>query len=204
MRIFDSFRTVLRDNWKTYLVSNLVVYGTLLMAMIVAVYVPGLHEAGLRNTESFLESPGSLLVVEAYASGGIVRPALLTLVSNLLFAALATTTLPSLVFPFFGVAATIGRAVFIGIPYAPTSFDELITLVVASPVLLIEFQAYVLAMLGTIILWRTTLGYRRCNLSSAWDGYLAGIKDNIRLYPVIIILLLGIALIEAITALFLH
>lgn len=195
---------MLRDNWSTYLVSNLVVYGTLVMTMIVTVYIPGLKDVGLRSTEAFLESPGSLVVVEAYASGSIVRAALLTLLGNLLFAALATTTLPSLVIPFFGVVATIGRAVFIGMPYAPTSREELIAVVVASPVLLIEFQAYVLAMLGSIILWRSTFGYRQRNVSSAWHGYLAGTKDNIRLYPVIILVLLGIASIEAVTALFLH
>lgn len=86
---------------------------------------------------------------------------------NLLFAALATTTLASLIIPFFGVVATIGRAAFIGMPYAPTSSDELVAVIVASPVLLIEFQAYVLAMLGSINLWRSTFGYRRRNVSSA-------------------------------------
>ncbi|UQN31484.1 hypothetical protein [Brachybacterium kimchii] len=204
MRIFDSFRTVLRANWYPYLVSNLVVYGTLLMAMIASVYIPGLHEIGHRNTEAFLSSPGSSLVVDAYSSGSIVGPALLTLLSNLLFAALGTTTLPTLIVPFFGVVATIARAIFIGMPYAPTTLEELITVITVSPVLLIEFQAYVLAMLGSIILWRSTFGYRRRNLSSAWEGYLAGVKDNLRLYPMIIILLLVIALVEAVTALFLH
>ncbi|GAA1490482.1 hypothetical protein [Brachybacterium sacelli] len=204
MRILENLRTVLRDNWYTYLVSNLVVYGTLVMTMIATVYIPGLHGVGLRNTEAFLGSPGSLWVVEAYASGSIVRAALMTLLGNLLFAALATTTLPSLIIPFFGVVATIGRAVFIGMPFAPTSLEGFIALIVTSPVLLLEFQAYVLAMLGSIILWRSALGYRRRNLSSAWEGYLAGIKDNIRLYPAIIIVLLGIAFVEAVTALFLH
>ncbi len=204
MRIFDSFRTILRVNWYPYLVSNIVVYGTLLMAMIVSVYIPGLHDIGHRNTEAFLSSPGSSWVAEAYSSGSIVKPALLTLLGNLLFGALGTTTLPTLIIPFFGVVATIARSVFIGMPYAPTSLEELITVITVSPVLLIEFQAYVLAMLGSIILWRSTFGYRRRKLSSAWEGYLAGVKDNLRLYPMIVILLLVIALVEAVTALFLH
>jgi hypothetical protein len=204
MNILKNFRTVLRDNWKAYLVSNLVVYGTLLMTMIVTLYIPGLHEAGLRNTEAFLGSSGSSFVVDAYASGSILAATGVTLLGNLMFAALGTTTLPSLIIPFFGVVATIGRAVFIGMPFAPTSFEELIAVIIASPVLLIEFQAYVLAMLGSIILWRSTFGYRRRHLASAWDGYLAGVKDNVRLYPVIIAVLLGIALVEAGTALILH
>ncbi|MFI9485380.1 hypothetical protein ACIG47_03235 [Promicromonospora sp. NPDC052451] len=200
MRLFDNFRTVLRDNWNAYLISNLVVYGTLVMAMIATVYLPGLREWGMANTEAFLSSPGSSVIVEAYASGSVVKASLLTFLGNLLFAALATTTLPSLTIPFFGVLATLGRAAFIGMPYAPTTLEELVVVLVASPVLLIEFQAYVLAMLGSVILWRSTFGYRRRNLSSAWDGYLAGIKDNVRLYPAIITLLLGIAVMEALTA----
>lgn len=192
-------RTPRFRTWDDYFIP-----GTLVLTMIVTVYIPGIHEVGVRNIEAFLTSPGSLWVVDAYTNGSIVRAALLTLLGNVLFAALATTTLPSLIIPFFGVAATIGRAVFIGVPFAPTSFEGLITLIFTSPVLLIEFQAYVLAMLGSIILWRSTFGYRRRNLSSPWEGYLAGIMDNLRLYPVIILLLLGIAFIEAITSLFLR
>lgn len=204
MRLVNNFRTVLRDNWKAYLVSNLVVYGTLFMTIIATVFLPGVREWGMRNTEAFLSSPGSTVVVEAYASGSIIGASLLTFISNLLFAGLATTTLPSLIIPFFGVVATIARSIFIGMPFAPTTLDELISVVVASPVLLIEFQAYVLAMLGSFVLWRSTFKYRQQNLPSVWDGYLAGVKDNIHLYPGIIVLLLGIAVIEAITALFLH
>lgn len=90
-------------------------------AMIAAVYIPGLRDAGVRSTEAFLESPGASIAVEAYTDGANWRAAMLTFAGNLLFAALATTTLPSLIIPFFGVAATIARAVFIGLPYAPTS-----------------------------------------------------------------------------------
>ena len=204
MQIIRSVRSILRDHWRTYLISNLIVYGTLVMAMIVAVYVPGLHDAGLRNTEAFLDSPGSRLVVDAYTSGGIVMSALVTLLGNFLFAALGTTTLPSLIIPFFGIVATIGRAVFIGIPYAPTSFEGLVTVIVAAPVLLIEFQAYVLAMLGSSILWRSTFMYQQRNLPSAYDGYLAGVKENLCLYPAIIVALTGAASVEAVIALVLN
>lgn len=204
MRLIRSVRSVRREHRNTYLISNLAVYGVLAMAMIVAVFIPGLHEAGLRSTEAFLDSPGSRLVVDAYAGGGVIMPALTTLLGNFLFAALGTTTLPSLVIPFFGVVATIGRAVFIGFPYAPASFEGLITVIVAAPVMLLEFQAYVLAMLGSVILWRSTLGYRRRSFSSAGEGYLAGVRDTLRLYPLIIVVLLAAGALEAIIALILH
>lgn len=204
MRIFENFRTVLRENWRTYLLLNLVVYGTLVVTMIVTPLIPGMYELGLNNVEAFLEAPGSSIVVDAYASGSIVKATLLTFLANLLFAALLTTTLPSLGIPFFGVVATLGRAVFIGMPFSPTSSEEAMMVIISSPVLLIEFQAYVLAMLGSVILWQSTFGYRRRELPSAWAGYRAGIRDNIRLYPLIVVVLLGIALIEAFTYNFLH
>ena len=40
MRIYENFRTVLRENWRTYLLLNLVVYGTLIATMIVTEYLP--------------------------------------------------------------------------------------------------------------------------------------------------------------------
>jgi hypothetical protein len=199
MRMYENFRTVLRENWRTYLLLNVVVYGTLAATMIVTPLIPGMYEWGLKNIEAFLEAPGASMVVDAYESGDIVTTTLLTFLANLLFAALLTTTLPSLVIPFFGVAATVWRAVYIGMPFAPTSPEEAIGVIATSPVLVIEFQAYVLAMLGSVILWRSTFGYRRRELPSAWAGYRAGIRDNVRLYPGIVVALFGIALLEAIT-----
>ncbi|MEQ3550219.1 hypothetical protein WIS52_07010 [Pseudonocardia nematodicida] len=204
MKTYENFRSVLRENWRTYLLINVVVYGTLVATMVVTALTPGMQEAGLENVDAFLDAPGASSVVAAYESGNFVMMTLATFLGNLLFAALLTTTLPSLAIPFFGVAATVWRAVFIGVPYAPTSAEGAMTLLAVSPVLVIEFQAYVLAMLGSVVLWRSTFGYRRRQLPSARAGYRAGFRDNIRLYPAIVVMLLGIALVEAVTYAFLH
>ncbi|OLT49174.1 hypothetical protein BJF85_09850 [Saccharomonospora sp. CUA-673] len=204
MRMIESFRTVLRANWKTYLITNLVVYGTLVTTMILAVYIPGIRDAGLSATEAFLSSPGSSAVLDAYTRGSIVHAAALTFLGNLLFASLATTTLPSLCIPYIGVLTTLGRAVFIGLPTAPTTLPEVVTFLAFAPVLVIEFQAYVLAMLGAIIHGRSTFGYRRRHGLSPADGYLAGVRDTLRLYPAIIAVLLVVAFIEAITSWLAH
>ncbi|GAA1076312.1 hypothetical protein GCM10009605_11280 [Nocardiopsis composta] len=83
--------------------------------------------------------------------------------------------------------------------FAPATPEKAIAVISGSPVLVIEFQAYVLAMLGSVILWRSAFGYRRRGLPSAWAGYRAGIRDDIRLYPGVAVALLAIALIEAVT-----
>ncbi|MGW2091266.1 hypothetical protein [Promicromonospora sukumoe] len=177
---------------------NIAVYGALALMMIVTVLVPGLHERGTADSEAFTNLPGLSVVIDAYVEGDVVTAALATFVANLLFAALLTTTVPSLVVPFLGVAATVWRAGAIGMWLAPTTPEAALVLIPHAPVVLIEFQAYVLATLGTVILWRSTFGHRRRGLPSAWAGYRAGIADTVRLYPVIIAVLFLTAVVEAV------
>ncbi|WP_433873885.1 hypothetical protein [Saccharopolyspora sp. CA-218241] len=80
----------------------------------------------------------------------------------------------------------------------------MITFLVFAPVLVIEFQAYVLAMLGAIIHGRSTFDDRRQHGSSRAGGYLAGVRDTLRLYPAIIAVLLVVAFIEATTSWLAH
>ncbi|MFB8762482.1 hypothetical protein [Nocardiopsis alba] len=199
MRTYDGLRNVLRENRRTYLLLNVVVYGVLIAMMIVTPHVPGMREVGQGRREAFLNAPVLSIVTDAYASGDVMTTTLLTFLANLLFAALLTTTLPSLIIPFFGVAATVWRVVEIGMWTAPATIDEGIAVLAVAPVFVIEIQAYVLAALGSVILWRSTFEHRRRGLPSALAGYRAGIGDNLRLYPAIVVLLLGIALIEAVT-----
>lgn len=121
-----------------------------------------------------------------------------TFLANLLFAAVLTTTLPSLLIPYLGVVLTVLRTGMIGVWLTPTTPGEAIALLPHLIVLVIEMQAYVLTALGTVVLWRTTFGHRRLELPSAGAGYRAGVADMLRLYPVIAALLLIIAIVEAI------
>ena len=59
-------------------------------------------------------------------------------------------------------------------------------------------QAYVLAALGTVVLWRSTFRHRHLGLPTAGAGYRAGLADLLRLYPVIAAVLLLIAVVEAV------
>ncbi|SDE09828.1 hypothetical protein [Auraticoccus monumenti] len=198
MKTLTSLRTVLRENWRTYLVINAATYGALVAMMIATSLVPRLREGGLEGSTAFGNLPGLSAVTDAYAAGDVVQAALLTFLANLLLAAVLTTTLPSLVIPFLGVVATVGRAGLIGMWLAPGSPGEALALIPHAPVVVVEFQAYVLAALGSVILWRRTTTYRRRGLPSAWAGYREGLRANARLYPVIIGVLLLTAGYEAV------
>ncbi|HEX7350515.1 hypothetical protein [Brachybacterium sp.] len=198
MTILPEFRRVLREHWRTYLALNAAVYGTLVAMAVLTLLVPGLREQGAQDSEAFVSLPGLSLVTDAYVEGRVARAALGTFLANLLFAALLTTTLPSLIIPFFGVVATIWRVGAIGVWLTPATPEAALALIPHLPVLLIELQAYVLAVLGTVILWRSTFGHRRRGHASASAGYRVGVRDTLHLYPVIVVVLLLIAIVEAV------
>lgn len=191
-------RTVIRDHRRTYLLLNLAVYGALLVSAVTTLLIPGLRERGAQDVKTFGSIPGLSLVTEAYAEGDVLAAALGTFLANLLFAAVLTTTLPSLVIPYVGVVLTVLRTALIGNWLAPATPEQAVALLPHLPVVLIELQAYVLAALGAVVLWRSTIRHRRLGLPSAWAGYRAGLADMLRLYPAIAAVLLVIAIVEAI------
>ncbi|MCF2573795.1 hypothetical protein [Brevibacterium sp. UCMA 11754] len=203
MKTLRSLRTTLRENWRTYILLSVATYGALVVMMTVTSFMPGMREEGGEGLTAFTDLPGLSAVVDAYASGNVIAAALLTFTANLFFAAVLTTTLPSLIIPFFAVVATVGRAGLIGMWLAPGSSGEALALIPHAPIVIIEFQAYILAALGAVILWRKTLGHRRHGYFSACAGYRTGIQDNARLYVVIIAVLLFVGLLEAIEVIYL-
>ncbi|MBM6589095.1 hypothetical protein [Brevibacterium sp. RIT 803] len=204
MKTLRNLRTTLRENWRTYILLSVATYGALVVMMTVTSLIPGMREEGVEGLTAFTDLPGLSAVVDAYASGNVIAAALLTFTANLLFAAVLTTTLPSLIIPFFAVVATVGRAGLIGMWLAPGSSGEALALIPHAPIVIIEFQAYILAALGAVILWRKTLGHRRHGYFSAWAGYRTGIQDNARLYPVIIAILVLAGFLEAIEVIYLR
>src|SRR5690606_27023670 len=137
MPIYGGFRRVLSENRRLYLQLNIIVYGIHIVMISVTALIPGMYEAALERQEAFLGAPGSSSTNAAYAGGNIAAATLLTFLATLLFAALLTTTLPSLVIPFFGAAATVWRAVEIGMWFAPASPEKAIAVISGSPVLVI-------------------------------------------------------------------
>lgn len=198
MRIWLNARTVLHDHWRTYLLLNLAVYGVLAASAVMTLLLPGLRGRAAQDVETFGGLPILSVVTEAYTDGDVLAAAVGTFLANLLFAAVLTTTLPSLLIPYLGVVLTVLRTGMIGVWLTPTTPGEAIALLPHLIVLVIEMQAYVLTALGTVVLWRTTFGHRRLELPSAGAGYRAGVADMLRLYPVIAALLLVIAIVEAI------
>lgn len=195
-RIADRTRAIVHGNWRTYLFLNIATYGVLTASLVLTALVPRMHQGALGRA-AFLDLPGLSAVPEAYVSGNVPLAAFLTFLANALFAALLTTGLPSLIIPSFGAAATVLRAGLVGTWMAPSEMKEWLSLIPHAPVVIIEIHAYILAALGSVVLWRKTFSPRRYGLSSAREGYRAGLIDNASLYGTIAVVLFFIAWFEA-------
>ena len=103
--------------------------------------------------------------------------ALMILFVNLSRIAVATILLPSLLVPFLGIAAFAVFAVQTGITLAPVDHAATMTLIPHSVTMVIEFQAYVLLLLGAYILGRSWIKPATIGANSRRRAYLRGLQQ---------------------------
>ncbi len=203
MRAIRSARESIKEFRRAYVVLNLVYYGLVVCAMIYVSFNPSLQQTLAEATgAAFTEGPLSALG-GAYVGGQVWLAVVLTFVVNLVVGSLAYITLPSLVLPFSGLLLGAYRALVWGLILSPTRSSGLSQVMIPhSLTLLLEGQAYILAMLaayihGRAFLWPHTVGetgHRR--------GYVIGLKRSLRLYCAVVILLALAAIYEALEVIF--
>lgn len=140
---------ILRTHRRAYLLANLVFYGLVLGGFALGLAVPELAAGRAEG----LETDGTADLVGRLLSNVWLFAAMILGV-NTITVGLFSIVLPSLVIPFLGVAVFAYRAVVIGVTLAPTDQSTWIVLVPHSLTLVIEFQAYILLVLGAYLLGR--------------------------------------------------
>jgi hypothetical protein len=135
-------------------------------------------------------------VAAAYASGNVLAAAAVTFWFNLTAGALLYITLPSLLVPFAGVALGFVRALLWGLVLAPQGALALL-MIPHSITLLLEGQAYIVAMLGAYVVGRGLLWPAGYGKQSRLAGYAAGVVRCARLYLLVVVILAVAALYEA-------
>lgn len=140
---------ILRTHRRAYLLANLVFYGLVLGGFALGLAVPELAAGRAEG----LETDGTADLVGRLLSNVWLFAAMILGV-NTITVGLASIVLPSLVIPFLGIAVFAYRAVVIGVTLAPTDQSTWIVLIPHSLTLVIEFQAYILLVLGAYLLGR--------------------------------------------------
>ena len=165
---------IIRTHLRPYLALNAIAYSLLLAGMGITMLIPDLKTMQLDPFK--FDADWTASVVD-WASGSVWLFGLVILGVNVLPTALLQIALPSLIVPFLGIAIFAYRAFNFGVTLAPTIETLAYILIPHSLTLLIEFQAYILVMLGAYILGRSWIRPSTAGSLTRRQGYLAGLKQ---------------------------
>lgn len=202
-RIFAKPLAILREQRRTYLTLNLLYYGMIVVGMVVAVFNLALQQSVLTSLgTAFTQGPLSA-VGDAYLNAKVIEATTLTFLINLFIGSFATITLPSLIIPFSGLLMGAYRAILWGLIYSPTT-PELQTIFLPHlGTLILEGQAYVLALLGVVIQGRGLLWPHTVGASTHRQGLAVGIRKTAQLYILVTVVLAVAAVYEVLESILL-
>lgn len=191
---------ILREHRRTYVALNVLYFGVLLVGMVYAVFDPATQQTVMNSVgAAFAQGPFSA-IGDAYINVKILPAVALTFVVNLFIGSFGTITLPSLIIPFSGLLMGVYRAFLWGLIYSPTSTQMQIILLPHSLTLILEGEAYVIAMLGVVIQGRALFSPRTVGASSHKQALWTGIKLSAQLYVLVILVLVIAAVYEVVEA----
>ncbi|WP_328349604.1 stage II sporulation protein M [Mycobacterium sp. NBC_00419] len=171
VRQWRPFR-IIAENAGVYLAANAATYGVFLVGFGLALAIPELSQAQYTR----LQEDGTADLVQSL----IARPwlfALTILAVNTLKLGALTIVAPSMVVPFAGIALFAYWAFTTGMTLVPTSEIGWVALIPHSLTLIIEFQAYLLLVLGVYLLGTSWMQPRTIGAETRRQGYRRGLKD---------------------------
>jgi hypothetical protein len=198
--------TVLREHRRAYMAINVGYYGMIIACMVFVVFFPEVQRNLLEDIRKYAHQEGQGVmksVFTAYAEGRVTAAIALTFAVNFVIGSLLFITVPSLIVPFSGLLTGFIRAGLWGLFMSPADPSLRWTMVPHSLTVLLEGQAYILAMLAA---YQQGLALFRPNMVGAesWrQGIATGVKRTASLYVLIVILLAVAAVYEALELIYL-
>ena len=185
---------VVRENWISYLVLNLVFFALYSFEVVLTTCYPDSH---MQLVDSLKLGQGNgwfSEVVMLYFSHNLLLATLATFSINLLIATLFMVTLPSCVVPFSGCFVAAFRFVSWSFLYGPEKAFNVPILILAA----LEGQAYILGAFAAYLHGMRWLLPARYGLNSRKAGHQLGLRLTWRIYVLVVIVLLVAAIYEPI------
>jgi hypothetical protein len=202
MKVIRSTWALVREYRRAYLLLNLVFYGLMAAAMVYVASNPALQKTVWDEVgKAFGTGPLTSGVVEAYTGGQVLLASALTFAVNLVLGSFAMIAVPSLVVPFSGLLVGAYRALLWGLLFSPTAFLGA-GMLFHWPTIILEGQAYVLAMLAAYVQGVAFLRPKSVGAKTRKQGYWEGVKRAARIYALVAIVLLVAAIYEAVSVIF--
>jgi len=145
----------IRNYKHLFLVLHLIYFGTIVLLMLAAYYLPELQFSLLSGIRSQVVDDGSgplAVAGKAYMSKNILRAAVTTFAINFLLGSLAVITLPSVILPGVSVLVVGIRALLWGLLLAPSYVNLSGMMLAHSFTLLLEGHAYVIATFFSLLI----------------------------------------------------
>ncbi|MGM1016664.1 MAG: stage II sporulation protein M [Actinomycetota bacterium] len=178
---------IIRENRRAYLLINLGAYGLGLIGFVIGLLFPELNQA---RTTALVDDGTADLVGWLVTIPPLFALAILGV--NLFRLSILTILLPSLVVPFAGLAFFAYWAVETGITLAPADSRGWVMLIPHSLTVIIEFQAYVIFLLGAYLLGRYWLRPRDIGAKNRRQGYVRGLRAiGLLALPALTLLIVG-------------
>jgi hypothetical protein len=198
MNAIKSAWVLVQANRRAYIVINVLYYGLVVLFMGVSAFNRPLQDELLRTIgEAFMSGPLAL-VGQAYINAEVLKAIALTFLVNLFLGSLAVLTIPSLIIPFSGLLIGLYRAALWGLLFYPGHPDMQIIMIPHSLTLILEGQAYILALFGIYLQGRAFLWPKSAGVEGHWRGYLEGLKRTGKVYLLVILTLIVAAIYEVI------
>src|SRR5262249_5802009 len=147
----------------------------------------------LQSTTESVTSGSLAPVADAYSEGKVVQAIAMTFVVNLFIGSLAFMTLPSMIVPFLGIMCGAYRAILWGLLFYPGHPEMQVIMIPHSLTLVLEGQAYVMAMLAAWLHGRDFLFPKIAGVEGHWQGYIKGLKQTGKMYLLVVPILLAAA-----------
>ena len=162
---------IIRTNLRAYLVTNAVIYGLVVLGFVLGLIFPNLNQAQVDR----LDDGGTTDLVLSLLENAWLF-ALVIFSINTFRVSLLSIILPSLIIPFAGIAFFAYSTFIIGLTLAPADEAGWIALIPHSLTVIIEFQAYVIFVLGAYLHGKFWLRPQTIGAVNRRQGYLRGLQ----------------------------
>ena len=187
--LFNRAWEILDANRRAYIVMNILFYGVVIVFMIYAAFNQPLQATMLKTGSDNAIMGVIPMQGKSFSAQGILKTIGSLYLVNLLGTSFGTITFPSFVIPFAGILTGAEHAFEWGLLFSPANADIRPSLIMHSLTLVIEGQAYILAMLGAYVHGRAVIWPRTVGLTSHWHAFVEGVRQTGTLYMLIMVVL---------------
>ena len=163
---------LVRANARAYVMINAGAYGLFLVGFVVGILFPQLS----RTQHTRLVEDGTADLVQSLIDEPWIFALTILAVNTVKMGAL-TIVGPSMVVPFAGIPLFAYWAFTTGLTLVPASDIGWVALIPHSLTLIIEFQAYILLLLGAFLLGRCWLWPQTIGARNRRQGYFQGLRQ---------------------------